>query len=80
MPPLAFRWRMIQRVHQSKKSHISTKSRQPLSQDPDFIKVGCHPSKYVTDAMNTKAEQADIHALQGDLDSALLRINVSSHA
>jgi hypothetical protein len=45
---------------------------------PDFIKTGCHLSVFVTATVNTEAEQADIQALQGDLDSAHTWINVSS--
>jgi hypothetical protein len=44
----------------------------PLSQDLDFIKVGCHLGKYITIVMNTEDEQEDIWALQDDLDSASL--------
>jgi hypothetical protein len=40
-------------------------------------KVGCHLGSYVTTAVNTEAEQAEVKALQADLDSALTRINIS---
>jgi hypothetical protein len=46
----------------------------------DFIKAMCHLGKYVTTAMNTEDEQADIQVLKHDLDLALLHINISSHA
>jgi hypothetical protein len=34
-----------------------------LTQDPDFIKVGCHLGKYITFTMNTEEEQEDIRVL-----------------
>jgi hypothetical protein len=49
-----------------------------LAQDPDFIKVGCHIGKYIMDVVNTEAVQAYIQVHWSNLDSASLRINVSS--
>jgi hypothetical protein len=47
-------------------------------QEPKFIKAGCHLGTFITAIVNTEAEQANIQALQGNLDSALTRVNVSS--
>jgi hypothetical protein len=49
-----------------------------LAQDPDFIKVGCLIGKNIMATVNTETEHADIQPLQSDLDSASLRIKVSS--
>jgi hypothetical protein len=54
------------------------KPRNPVDQDPYFIKAGCHLGAFVMAAVNTEAEHANIQVLQGDLDSALTWINVSS--
>jgi hypothetical protein len=48
-----------------------------LAKDPDFINGRFHIGKYITVAVNTKAERMDIEALKSDLDSASARINVS---
>jgi hypothetical protein len=48
-----------------------------LAKDLDFIKVGFHIGRFITVAVNTEAERADIEALRGNLDSTSLRINVS---
>jgi hypothetical protein len=52
------------------------KPHSPKDQDPEFIKAGCHLGTFVTAAVNTEEKQADIQALQGNLDSALSEINV----
>jgi hypothetical protein len=49
-----------------------------MAKDLDFIKVECHIGKYIMVAVNIKAKQADIQALQTDLDSTSLRINASN--
>jgi hypothetical protein len=36
------------------------KAHNPLAQDPNFIKAGCHLGKYVTTTMNIEAKQVDI--------------------
>jgi hypothetical protein len=35
-------------------------SDNPLAQDPNFIKAGCHLGKYVTTTVNIEAKQVDI--------------------
>jgi hypothetical protein len=50
----------------------------PCKQHPEFIKARCHLGAFVMATVNTEAEQADIQAIQCDLDLALTRINVSS--
>jgi hypothetical protein len=47
------------------------------AKDPDFIRARLHIGRFVTTAVNTEAEQANIQALRGDLDSAFLHVNVS---
>jgi hypothetical protein len=50
-----------------------------LPKDPDFIKARFHIGRFVTVAVNTKAHHAEIQALQSDMDSAALHINVRLH-
>jgi hypothetical protein len=51
---------------------------ETLAKDPDFIKAGFHIGRFITTAVNTEADHADIQALRNDLNSASTRINVSN--
>jgi hypothetical protein len=48
----------------------------PEAPDSGYIKAGHWWGKHVTAAVDTQQEEAEVDALQGDLDSALARVKV----
>jgi hypothetical protein len=68
-----FWWSPRQRQDHSAKHRVA----DFLAEDPDFIKARFHFGRFVTAAVNTEAEHAEIQALQSDMDSAARHINVS---
>jgi hypothetical protein len=50
---------------------------ESLFDNPEFIKTGFHISRFITIAVDTEADQANIKALYSDLKSALTHLNVS---
>jgi hypothetical protein len=49
-----------------------------LAKDLDFIKTGFHIGRFITTAVDTEADHANIEALRTNLDSSSTRINVST--